>query len=184
MKLLSATLLAISMFSIARADSWAFPKPRSFLSESGQYVLRIIPGKSAENSKAIAIIFELNSEGDKYIKKKEFPLVNHLSPADAIISDKGEVFTFDDWGNAGYRHVVVYYSVDGKIKADYTLQQLFPAKQFKELCDNHSTVSSVWWRGGVPRFDDSLSVIIDDALGGCIAIANNGKVEYFPPKKE
>lgn len=179
MKLLSIILFALGMLPGAFADSFGPPEPSAYASPSGRYVLRILPGDSQK--KPVAVIFELASDGGGYTKKKEFPLVNRRAPVEACISDSGEVYTFDNWGMMGYDHVAVWYSAEGKMKADFTLAQLFPARQLAEIRDKHSSISSIHWRKGVPWINGP-HVIVYDALGGYVSITQ-GVAEYTPKEE-
>lgn len=156
------------------------PEPSASVSRSGQYVVRILP--SSGDKPARAVIFEFEPDGNRYVKKREFILVNRRSPVESCISDSAEVVTFDDWGMMGYEHVVVWYSPEGTKRGEYTLSQLFPAKQLAELREKHSTVSSIHWRRGAPFFNGAY-LIIPDPLGGLVSLSN-GVLEYTPPEKK
>jgi hypothetical protein len=182
MKRLISILLAISAGVSGYPDKWSPPSPSAYTSPSGKLVLRILPGDSQSGKKPVAVILELSGDGESYTKKKEFPLVNRESPVEACISDEAEVFTFDDWGMMGFDHVVVWYAADGKKKSEYSLNQLFPAKQLAEIKRKHRSVSSIRWRDGKP-WVNGPHLIIPDALGGYVSITQ-GVAEYTPREEK
>ena len=141
-------------------------------------MLRVLPGETRTGKRPLAVIFELSGDGESYTKKKEFPLLNRLSPVEACISDDSDVFTFDDWGMMGFEHALVWYAADGKKKGEYSLAQLFPAKQLSEIEEKRRTVSSIRWREGRPWFNGT-HLIIPDAVGGYVSITQ-GVAEYTP----
>lgn len=181
MQRLILILLAFGAAVSCYADSWAPPSPRAYASPSGKLVLRILPGEIQSGKKPLAVILELSNDGESYVKKKEFPLVNRWAPVEACISDDAEVFTIDDWGMMGFEHVVVWYAADGKKKSEYSLGQLFPAKQLSEIKERHRTVSSIHWRDGKPWINGP-HLIIPDALGGYVCITQ-GVAEYTPKEE-
>jgi hypothetical protein len=54
-------------------------------------------------------------------------VVHRNEPADVFITDKGDVYTFDDWGREGRQIAVVRYSADGKKPKIFAMGDLFPA---------------------------------------------------------
>src|SRR5262245_42586777 len=109
MRLAALVLVVMACLGNAFADTWARPRPRAFVSHSGQFVLRVVPGDTTAGKTPMAVILELGSDGESYAKVREFPLVNRWAPVEACISDDAEVFTCDDWGQTGKEHVVVSY---------------------------------------------------------------------------
>lgn len=182
MKRLIFILLAFGSIVSGYADSWAPPSSRAYASPSGKLVLRILPGDGQTGKKPLAVILELSNDGESYTKKKEFSLVNRWSPVEACISDEAEVFTFDDWGMMGFEHVVVWYAADGTKKSEYSLAQIFPAKQLSEIEEKHRSVSSIHWRDGRPWINGP-HLIIPDALGGYVTITQ-GVTKYTPKEKK
>jgi hypothetical protein len=169
-------LAALVALSQAHADEWSQPSPKASASPSGKFVLRVLPGDFRTGGKPLAIILELTSDGERYLKKREFPLVNSVFPVAACISDDAEVFTFDEWHRMGYEHVVVWYAADGTVKREYGLEQLFPEKQLAEIRKKHRSVSSLHWRQWKP-YINGPALIIPDALGGYVMITQ-GAAEY------
>ena len=195
----------------AFADQWNSPESRAFPSPNGHFILRVVPGHihisgeipglerfnlppdTQPTRSTMAQIFELTAKGDRYQKIREFSLLNQSSPVDACISDLGEVYTFDDWGSMGRGLVVVCYSADGKLKKEFTLEDLIPAKPRAEIEENHRSVSSTWWRKDsgriqttVPHFGMGYIVVITDILGGNVVIIPSDTItaKYYPAEKE
>ncbi|EIL98879.1 hypothetical protein RHOFW104T7_14225 [Rhodanobacter thiooxydans] len=74
------------------------------------------------------------------------PLLNEVSPVEAIISPSGFVVTFDNWHGAGYGDdVVVIYDGHGKPVRAMGLKDFLPKEYIEAL--PHS-VSSIWWGEG------------------------------------
>jgi len=178
MKALAIIAFAL-LFSTVRADSWSPPEPKASSSPSGRYVVRVTPGDWKTKKKPVAIVFELSRDGASYEKRREFPLLNAESPVDICISEAAEVFTFDDWGRMGYSFVVVWYSEEGQKKKEFTLEELFPPKPLAEIKEEHSSKSSIHWRGVGRARINGPHLIIPDVLGGYVSLTH-GTIEYMP----
>src|SRR5688572_15180272 len=116
---LVALLAAIATGWVSRAlgDSWLVPKPRIFASQFGDYGLKMVPGDPG----ASATLFTLNEKGEEQTAWQG-PLVN--IPYRVYISDTGQVATVDTYARVGYEHALVVYDANGKVLADYRLEDL------------------------------------------------------------
>jgi hypothetical protein len=129
----------------------------------------------------MAAVLELSEDGASYQRKREFLLVNRWAPVEVCISDEGEVFTFDEWGNTGFEHALVWYASDGTKKKEYSLPELFPAKVLAKITQDHRSVSSIHWRNGKPYLNGP-HLIVPDVLGGYVCVTN-GEPEYRQPEE-
>jgi hypothetical protein len=163
------------------------PRPHAAASPEGRYVVRVMPATSEE--RAMATVYELTPEGIRYEKSRAFSLVHRNEPADVFITDKGDVYTFDDWGREGRQIAVVRYSADGKKPKVFTMGKLFPAPQLTEIERTHRVRGPINWRGegpyglrgGMPM---SEVLVVPDVLGGHLVFSGED-VEYEPaPAKE
>jgi len=169
-------LLAFVCSSV-RADSWALPQKKKYYSADKKYCLEVIPKqlesqlayfedksegrkdpgavKGLKDNRAKAIFYEL--EGREYSKKREFPLVNEVSPVNALVSADGKhVVTFDNWHQVGYGDdVVVIYKSDGTLIRKFGLEDLFTKA---DIATFQSSVSSIWW-GGDHYIDDKKGIL-------------------------
>ena len=175
----SITLLLLIVFacSSVRADTWALPRERKFYSSDKKYCLEVIPKKlesqlayfedksegrkdpgavkGLKGNRARAIFYELESDG--YSKKFEFPLVNEVSPVEALVSLDGKyVVTFDNWHHVGYGDdVVVIYRSDGTLVKKFALEDLLTKADIRKV--SH-TASSRWW--GLDHYiDDNKGIL-------------------------
>ena len=160
-------LLITFLSSSARADSWSLPTKRKYYSGDRKYCLEVIPKqlvnqlsyfrdkadgkadagavKGLKDNRAKAIFYVSESIG--YSKKHEFPLVNEVSPVNAVVSADGKyVVTFDNWHRVGYGDdVVVIYQSDGKLVKKFGLADLFTESDIRSFVH---TASSIWWGTG------------------------------------
>jgi hypothetical protein len=91
------------------------------------------------------------------------PLMNKLSPGAALVTNSGQVVTFDDHANLGYGpNVIVVYDTTGEIVHRYSLEDLVSWKTV--LCIKH-TVNSIWWRKSFwfEDNDSTLAVQLDQS---------------------
>lgn len=128
--------MATGWLSRALGDSWLVPKPRIFASEFGDYGLKMIPGEP----NASATLFTLNEQGEEQTAWQG-PLVN--IPHRVYISDNGRVVTVDTYARVGYEHALVVYDENGKVLADYRLEDLLTADEIKAHV--LETAGSRWW---------------------------------------
>lgn len=173
----SLLLLIVFVGGAVRADSWMLPSKRKYYSADKKYCVEVIPkklenqlayfqdkvagrndagaAKGVKNNRAKAIVYLRGSIG--YSKTAEFPLVNEVSPVDALISGDGRyVVTFDNWHMVGYGDdVVVIYRSDGTLVKKFGLEDLFTKGDIKTF--KHTT-SSIWWGEG-HYIDDKKEIL-------------------------
>jgi len=139
--------------------------------------------------RAMATVYELTPDDLRYEKNRAFPLVYRDGPADVFITDKGDVYTLNDWGREGRQIAVVRYSADGKEPKVFPMEKLFSAPQLAEIERTHRTRGPINWRGegpyglrgGMPM---SEVLVVPDVLGGHLVFSGED-VEYEPaPAKE
>src|SRR5687767_8944661 len=160
-------LLITFLSSSVHADSWALPVKKKYYSPDRKYCLEVIPKqlesqlsyfkgkaegktdagtvKGLKDNRAKAIFYVNESIG--YSKKHEFPLVNEVSPVNAVVSTDGRyVVTFDNWHRVGYGDdVVVIYQSNGALVKKFGLADLFTESDIRSFVH---TASSIWWGTG------------------------------------
>ena len=167
-----ALLLLISFVgSSVIADSWGPPQKRNYYSADKKYCLEVIPrlleSKLNFNDKdnyARAIFYVRESNGS-YTKKSVFPLVNQISPVNALVSADGNyLVTFDNWHRVGLGDdVVVIYRSNGTLNKKFSLEDLFTEVDVKSF---FRTASSRWW-GSHHYLDDEKNILhLKPALEG------------------
>jgi hypothetical protein len=163
---LSLLLMAALRPVPANADSWMLPTQTQYYSPDKSFYLDVTPkrlesqlkyfedkmrGKenagAAEDEQATharGALYARGSDG-RYSLKSEFPLLNKVAPADALVSDRGDYFvTFDNWHSVGYGdQVVVIYRADGSVVRKLALDDFLTKADIEKLM---RTVSSIWWR--------------------------------------
>ena len=105
------------------------------------------------------------------------PLVNEVSPVDALVSDNGDyVVTFDNWHSVGYGDdaVVIYHAADGGLIKKLALTDFLTESDFNELS---RSVSSIWWWGGKHTIENG-KLVLKVAGRGNDGHGNDGA--YFP----
>lgn len=89
------------------------------------------------------------------------PLKNEQSPVDAIVTNSGQVVTFDDWHSVGYGpNVIVVYDTTGEVVYRDSLEGIVSSETI--LCFTHS-ISSIWWRKSfwLENSDSTLGIKLD-----------------------
>ena len=178
----SVTVLLIiaSVCTSVRADTWALPEKKKYYSADKSYCLEVIPKqlqsplayfrdksegrkdagavKGLKENRARAIFYVRENPGrEGYVKKAEFPLLNEVSPVNALVSaDGNHVVTFDNWHMVGYGdNVVVIYRSDGTLVKKFGLAELFEQSDIRSF--PHSA-SSIWWGSG-HYIDDTKGIL-------------------------
>ena len=120
---------------------------------------------STPNDRATALVYDVTRKGAAVATAKlvwKGPLSNDMAPIDVVITNHGNLVTFDTWGQMGFDDSIVVYDRCGKLLASHHLDTLMP----KELADRGRSISSrEWRRGGAYAFDqDVLYLHIPDGL--------------------
>src|SRR6202162_292806 len=129
-------LLALALAILPRApgDDWPAAGVREVFSQSRDYFVRVVPGKSfgdtvgfsgaAKGPFATAEFYRLEKDRP-YRLAATASLLNPVAPVDFFVTDNGFLITLDNWHNMGYGKVVVFYTPEGKPIRAYELSDLF-----------------------------------------------------------
>lgn len=175
-------LLFAFLCGSARGDTWGAPQKKKYFSNDKKYCLEVIP-RDAKGNRPKAVFSEL--DGTTYVTKSEFPLVNKISPVNALVAADGKhVVTFDNWYQVGYGDdVVVIYLSDGTVVKKFSLADLFTKSDIEQF--PHS-VSSIWWGSG-HYLDDKTGILHlkagpkDAPREVTIELATGRRLEPSPP---
>jgi hypothetical protein len=159
-------LLAASIFNVA-ADDWVAAHRKDYDSANKKYHLAVFPEERRKDRPRA--VFSVKGEDERYTKQTEFPLVNEVSPVNAVVSDGGEYFvTFDNWYRMGYGDdTVVIYRTDGTVVKKFGLKDLLAEGDISKL---PRSVSSIWW-GGAHYIDEQNGQLV-------LKVVSNGKNAY------
>lgn len=150
---LAAATLAFLARTGVFADEWPGPQVITEFSESGEYFLRIYPGKSLGETFGFAGAPRgLHAKAEFYARQSdrsyrliwERELLNPVAPVDVLVSNKGYVITLDNWHNMGYGKIVALYTPQGALIRSYELTDLYTKDQLSRIS---GSVSSRHWRG-------------------------------------
>lgn len=185
-------VLLLSALPLAWADSWPGPRVVNVFSGNGQYFVRILPGKSVGDTFGFAgaakgpyarAEFYARQPDRSYQLVADVSLKNPVAPIDAIVSNQGDLLTFDNWHNLGYGKVVAIYDREGMNVAAYELEALYDETKIKKI---PRSVSSRWWRcspHGFSNPEGQAKVYVTERLGGAFVFdLKTGKFEYNPGK--
>ena len=184
-------MLCVSLFGLvafpAIADSWLPARIETYTSANGNWKLTVYPreltspldyfqdkvddkpnagGVSGDTQRSAMGHMERLVDG-RWQTAWKMPLANEVSPVEAIVSNEGEVATFDNWHGMGWGDdAVVIYSATGEQLGKFGLDGFLPKGYIDAL--PHS-VSSIHWRGE-PRIDEVnrellIPVIVPTAKG-------------------
>lgn len=160
---LVAIVLIGLLATAARADSWALPETKQYLSDDGRWRFTVTPrelagqlqyfeDKVANRENAGARPGDTRTHASARMERREReqwstvwtgPLTNEVAPVAAIVSSTGQATTFDNWHTVGWGdNVVVIYDTRGQVVRSMGLKDFLPADYVKAL---PRSVSSVWW---------------------------------------
>jgi hypothetical protein len=109
-------------------------------------------------------------------------MANPVAPVDALVTNRGELVTLD---NFGFGAVLAVYGPAGALRVSYTLEQLYGEEK---LSDVPRSVSSRWWRCQPTGFVDpetETRIYIREYLGGEFLLAlSQRSFSYRPGEAE
>ena len=180
--LLGSVLLAAA----ARAEDWPGPKVREVFSESREYFVRVIPGRSIGDSfgfrgmqrgpYATAEFYRQQADRS-YRLVAEATLKNPMAPVEFFVSNDGRLATLDNWHNVGYGDVVALYDPGGRLVRAYALDELFTPEDLKLLPRGDASVA---WRNGPAyiRGDQKTLLVTAKSTGDFIFDLDSGDYKY------
>ena len=151
-----ATLVLGALFtSQVAADIWPLPETTAYLSADRYWRLTVIPrelesqlayfrDKVDGREPAGAASGNQQRQGQWRVVWDK-PLLNEVSPADAVVSRSGQAVTFDNWHSLGYGlDVVVIYDAQGNVVRAMALDDFMPEQYIHTL---FRSSSSIHWGG-------------------------------------
>jgi hypothetical protein len=170
MKLTVATAVATIVFlcNLAHADMAPPPYKTNAISPDGSVVVRVTPGKGAENglrdSNAQVSIYRYDKETDTYSRTSQFSL-GELRPSEFLcVSDDGHCVAFVDIGRYDWEFLekhngmplaVRIYHADGKLLKQFILSDLLNEEQINACAETGSTIQ---WLDGAEFSKEGLSI--------------------------
>lgn len=177
MWLMGMLAACVLVTATASADSWMPPTTRTYLSQDGTWRLTVSPreitsplayfedkvadrqnaGGVAGSQQATASGKMEHLQGGRWNVTWDRPLVNEVSPVEALVSDAGQVATFDNWHSMGNgTDAIALYDADGSLVRALGLVDFLPEAYVRAL---PRSVSSMSWRGR-PRFSKNGQALI------------------------
>jgi len=156
----------------AHADQWAAAKVTEVFSKSGDWFVRVVPGKSLGDTVGFSgspkgpyasAEFYQRQKDRSYRLVKEITLQNPVAPVLFLVSDRGYLVTFDNWHNMGYGKAIAAYSPKGQPVFSLELKDLFTTEEIGKKFPR--SVSSIWWRTETVYWNDgqqSVYLALDD----------------------
>ena len=176
-KLLLGMLFSLLLAASAFADSWLPPSVQSYSSANGEWKLTVYPrgltsqldyfkdkvdgkpnaGAVPGDTQVSPIGHMERKQGGRWQTAWKAPLVNEVSPVQAVVSNDGVAVTFDNWHSVGWGDdAVVIYAVDGSQIRTFGLSAFLPEHYINAL---PRSVSSIHWRGK-PRIDETARELV------------------------
>lgn len=178
-------LLSLLFALPANGDTWPLPTTTKYFSADKIYYLEVVPkrlesqlryfgdkvtgkknsgaAKGVKSNYCKGTLYKANERGS-YRRIRSFPLVNEVSPLQAVISNSGAyIVTFDNWHSAGYgSDVVVIYRSDGSVVRQLALEDVLTENDIEAL---PTTISSRWW-GRDHYIDEERSILVLKIVSG------------------
>jgi hypothetical protein len=188
-RILPILLLAL-LPRLVIADDWPGPQVTNVFSPDGAHFVRITPGSSLGDTQgfegagkgayARGAFYEQRPDGSFRIVA-DVELLNPIAPVDALVTDRGELITFDNWHNMGFGAVVAMYDPKGRLLASFTLEDLYGEEKLARI---PTSISSRWWRCDPLGFVDpsqQTKVYVHEQLGGSFVFSfPSHSFEYSP----
>ena len=170
----------------ARAEDWPGPKVREVFSESREFFVRVIPGRSIGDSFGFrgmqrgpyaSAEFYRQQPDRSYKLVAEATLKNPMAPVEVFVSNDGRLATLDNWHNVGYGDVVTLYDPGGRLVRAYELDELFTPEDLKVMPRGDASVA---WREGPAyiRGDQKTLLVTAKSTGDFIFDLDSGDYKY------
>lgn len=173
-------IVTVCAIGVAYADQWTFPRMLSIRSDSGNFLVTITPAPYSPNNPipCIARMFLCRENGDDSLIWRR-PLINSIRPLEALLTNKGQLVTFDNWGGAGTDNAVTVYDKNGLLLRTHHFDSLIPASLVPGMS---ASVSSIWWWASafVEAESDTLCVLVksNERLPDSISNTHSLRREY------
>ncbi len=149
---LAGVAMMVALAAPLSGDSWPAATVKEVFSESREWFVRVVPGKSLGDTVGFAgapkgpyarAEFYRRAADRSYRLTTAITLENPIAPVHFLVTDRGYLVTLDNWHNVGYGQMLVAYTSAGKRVASYALKDLFSKDEIESF--SHST-SSIHWR--------------------------------------
>ncbi|WP_296251230.1 hypothetical protein [uncultured Stenotrophomonas sp.] len=169
--------LLLSIIGTAQADSWAPPSLKVVASSDGQALARVTPGSLRGGKESDVELYSYDAKNAQYALKTRFQLRNRIAPVEILLTGQGQLVALDDWAQMGHGTVLAVYASDGKLRLQFTLEELLGAEAAAKA---PTSTSSTWWRCRKPRLNhDDSQLLIDTYDNGKLRVGLfTGNVEY------
>jgi hypothetical protein len=171
-----------------RGDEWRVPTVQNIFSDNGRFFVRLLPGtrpyetecgasgtpKSAGNARGQ---FYAQDDDRGFRLVADIELRNPISPVYAVVTDSGNLVTFDNWFCMGYGDAIAVYESAGTLVRSIPLSELYPST-FSAIPRSRSGLS---WRCSVfvsPSPDPGTIAMFDHRGGAFIVDGQTGRFEY------
>ena len=184
----SLLLVAVLVWpNSARADRWFAAEICEVFSESREWFVRVVPGKSrgdtfgfegADQGPYATAEWYRRTPSKSYEFLQEGTLANPIAPVSFLVTDRGYLVTLDNWHNLGYGTVVASYAPDGRRVAGYELGMLFSADEVAAFPHSASSIQWRWGRAYVREGQQSVYIGVGDGEAKLIYEPETGKWQY------
>src|SRR5687768_2479920 len=149
---LVALAIVVLAGGVVGGDDWPAATIKEVFSESREWFVRVVPGKSLGDTFGFAgspkgpyarAEFYQRAADRSYRLVTEITLDNPIAPVKFLVTDRGYLVTIDNWHNVGYGKMLVSYAPSGRRVASYELKDLFSRREIEAF--SYST-SSIHWR--------------------------------------
>lgn len=187
MKPIGLILVLALVLGGASADVWPAAQVKEVFSESREWFVRVVPGRSIGDTFGFAgapkgpyatAEFYQRQADRSYRLIREILLLNPVAPVLFLVTDRGYLMTLDNWHNMGYGKVAAFYSAEGRLVKAYELKDLFSSQEMEVFA--HSS-SSIWWRkegAQIRPGQQTVYVMIDDKGSALIFEIETGAWQY------
>lgn len=168
----AVALLTLVLAGALHADTWSPATTRTFYSSDGTWRLVVEPRRidpldyftrkvegaevGPRHGGPRATLSRKGSFG-RWRRVHRWPLVNDVSPVDALVANDGTVVTFDNWHLMGDGDdVVVIYRPDGTLIRKLALEDVIEPDDIEHL---DRSVSSIHWSGR-HRIDETNRLLV------------------------
>lgn len=161
--------MTTTVHAVPDSDKVSFPPAtREFHSDSQRFHFVLTTGEGGRALHADAELFSTDEDHRHHNFWRRL-LPNERGPRTTLVSDQGDVVVVDEWINVASRHAITLIALDGRVVADFSLDQLIELLGVSRQAISGHAKEGVWM-SRFPVIDNRTQKITFSAGGRTLTL--------------